>query len=218
LDKTCITFPLGKENFIAEFHNAVDQNTCTNLIYKLISEKIDVFTLGETGGGITPHIKKSFDVKLSDPSVFSKIKIKEYDFFKNAESYISDRIASCVHEYIHAYSSLNDLPNIEITGLQIQRYFKNNGYYKSHLDSVPWMTGIDGPGSVRVLAVILYLNTVEDGGETFFEYQNANIKAEQGKVVIFPTDWKYLHGGKVPYSCDKWISSSFVLTSMQERL
>ena len=60
------------------------------------------------------------------------------------------------------------------------------------------------------------LNTVEDGGETFFEYQDVAIKPERGKIVIFPTDWTYLHGGKVPYSSDKWISTSFVLTAVQE--
>ena len=215
MKKTCISFPYKKDSFIAEFHNAVDSSLCENLIIKLLSEPTGFFSAGKTGLGVMPHIKKSSDVQLSDPSVLSKIKIREYDFFKNAETDIITRLTSCVHEYIHTYKSL-EMTDIELTGLQIQRYFQNEGFYKSHIDSAAWMHNTDGHDKARILAVILYLNTIEDGGETFFEYQDVAIKPEQGKVVIFPTDWSYVHGGKVPYSSDKWISSSFVLAKIKE--
>jgi hypothetical protein len=205
----------GKSSFIAEFNNAVDPTLCQNLITKLLSEPSDLFSPGVTGLGFTPNIKKSSDISLSNPSTLSKIKLKEYDFLKNAEIHITNRITSCVHEYIHKYKSL-EVSNIELTGLQIQRYFQNDGFYKSHIDSAAWMHNTDGYDKARVLAIILYLNTVEDGGETFFEYQDISVKPEQGKIVIFPTDWSYLHGGKVPYSSDKWISSSFAITNVRE--
>lgn len=215
MEKTVCSFPYGKSSFIAEFNNAVDATLCENLIIKLLSEPSGLFAPGTTGMGVTPHIKKSSDVKLSNPEVLSKVKIKEYDFLKNAETHLTARLTSCIYEYIHTYRAL-EIPNIELTGIQIQRYFQNEGFYKPHMDSAAWLHNVDTYDKARVLAVILYLNTVEDGGETFFEYQDISIKPEQGKVVIFPTDWTYIHGGKVPYSSDKWISSSFVLTDVRE--
>jgi hypothetical protein len=216
MEKTICSLPYGKSSFIAEFNNAVDATLCENLITKLLSEPSDLFSPGITGLGVTPHIKKSSDVLLSNPNLLSKVKVREYDFLKNAEVHIINRITSCVHEYIHTYRCLAENSTIETTGVQIQRYFQNEGFYKPHMDSAPWMHNTDGYDKTRILAVILYLNTVEDGGETFFEYQDVAIKPERGKIVIFPTDWTYLHGGKVPYSSDKWISTSFVLTAVQE--
>jgi hypothetical protein len=215
VEKTVCSFPHGKSSFIAEFNNAVDSSLCENLIIKLLSEPSGLFSPGETGLGMAPHVKKSSDVKLSNPEVLSRVKLREYDFLKNAEAHLTSRITSCIHEYIHSYVSL-DIPNIELTGIQIQRYYQNEGFYKPHMDSASWLHNLDGYDKARVLAVIVYLNTVEDGGETFFEYQNVAIKAERGKIAIFPTDWTYIHGGKVPYSSDKWISSSFVITNVRE--
>ena len=215
MEKTLCSFPYGKTSFIAEFNNAVDSALCENLITKLLLEPSGLFNPGMTGLGLVPHIKMSSDVRLSNPEVLSKVKLKEYDFLKNAEAHLTKRITSCVHEYVHAYKAL-EMPDIELTGIQIQRYSQNEGFYKPHMDSAAWLHNTDGYDKARVLAVILYLNTVEDGGETFFEYQDIAVKPERGKVVIFPTDWTYIHGGKIPYSSDKWISSSFVITNVRE--
>jgi hypothetical protein len=45
---------------------------------------------------------------------------------------------------------------------------------------------LSGPTLIRYAAVVLHMNTVEDGGETIFPSQNKTIKTEAGKVVIWP--------------------------------
>ena len=42
---------------------------------------------------------------------------------------------------------------------------------------------------------MVYLNTVKDGGETQFYFQDHKEKAEQGKLLIWPVDWTHLHRG-----------------------
>jgi hypothetical protein len=90
------------------------------------------------------------------------------------------------------------------TGYKIQHYRKNEGYFKWHFDAI-------GPGTwERQLAMVIYLNSVEDGGETSFHRQDIEVKPIVGDAVIFPTFWTHAHCGQIPRSEDKYIISSFV--------
>jgi 2OG-Fe(II) oxygenase superfamily len=93
---------------------------------------------------------------------------------------------------------------LQCTGYKIQHYRKNEGHFKWHFDAL-------GPGAWdRQLAVIIYLNSVADGGETSFHRQNQKIKPVAGDAVFFPTFWTHLHCGEIPKSGDKYVISSFV--------
>ena len=52
---------------------------------------------------------------------------------------------------------------------------------------------------------MIYLNDVEEGGETEFLYQPKRIKAEKGKIVIFPADFMHTHRGNPPISNEKYV-------------
>jgi hypothetical protein len=90
------------------------------------------------------------------------------------------------------------------TGYKIQHYKKNEGHFKWHFDAL-------GPGAWdRQLAMIIYLNSVEDGGETCFHRQNLRVKPVAGNALFFPTFWTHMHCGEIPRSEDKYVISSFV--------
>ena len=94
------------------------------------------------------------------------------------------------------------------TGYKIQHYRQNEGHFKWHFDAI-------GPGSWdRQLAMVIYLNTVADGGETSFQRQNLQLKPLMGDGVFFPPFWTHAHCGEVPRSEDKYIISSFVAFSI----
>jgi hypothetical protein len=93
---------------------------------------------------------------------------------------------------------------LRCTGYKIQHYKKDEGHFKWHFDAL-------GPGAWdRQLAVIIYLNSVADGGETCFHRQNQKIKPVAGDALFFPTFWTHLHCGEIPKSGDKYVISSFV--------
>jgi hypothetical protein len=93
---------------------------------------------------------------------------------------------------------------LRCTGYKIQHYKKNEGHFKWHFDAL-------GPGGWdRQLAVIVYLNSVAEGGETCFHRQNLKIKPVAGDALFFPTFWTHLHCGEVPKSGDKYVISSFI--------
>ena len=69
------------------------------------------------------------------------------------------------------------------------------------------MNGEDGP---RYLTFIWYLNTVDEGWTQFF---NGNqVAPRQGRLLIFPSTWTYIHQGYPPkqtkYIITGWIQQN----------
>ena len=67
-----------------------------------------------------------------------------------------------------------------------------------------------GDALQRVLAIQYYFNDVAQGGETEFQYQSVKVKPVQGRVVIFPTLWTYLHRGARVLNGPKYICTNFM--------
>lgn len=66
--------------------------------------------------------------------------------------------------------------------------------------------------SSRKLVVQLYLNTIDEGGETEFLYMNKRIKAKQGRLIIFPAAFTHTHRGNPPIGQDKYIVSTWAVS------
>jgi hypothetical protein len=60
------------------------------------------------------------------------------------------------------------------------------------------------------LFVIIYLNDVEDGGETEFIYQSTRVKPKKGTVVIAPSSFTHTHRGNPPLNGEKYIFTSWI--------
>jgi hypothetical protein len=105
------------------------------------------------------------------------------------------------------------IPSLQVwplwwTGYKIQHYKKNEGHFKWHFDAI-------GPGTwERQLAMVIYLNSVQEGGETCFHRQDLQFKPIAGDALMFPTFWTHAHCGQIPRSEDKYIISSFVSFSI----
>jgi len=114
------------------------------------------------------------------------------------------------HAVQHAVLSVAaQFPSLQVwplrcTGYKIQHYKKNEGHFKWHFDAL-------GPGAwERQLAMVIYLNSVESGGETCFYRQNLKVRPVAGDAVFFPTFWTHMHCAETPRSEDKYVISSFV--------
>lgn len=79
-------------------------------------------------------------------------------------------------------------PHPNFGHVKIKRYDKgSDDRFLPHVD----VTG--GINNQRYLAMLLYLNDVDEGGETIFECLDEPIKPERGKCVVFPPLWLYKH-------------------------
>ena len=59
----------------------------------------------------------------------------------------------------------------------------------------------------------MYLNDVKKGGETEFLNQNERIEPKAGRICIFPADFPYVHRGNPPLQEDKYILTSWFLST-----
>lgn len=71
-------------------------------------------------------------------------------------------------------------------------------FYKPHVDA-------DYTGEhTRDFSAVLYLNTVEEGGDTVFNYFGSGVQPVEGRIVFFPANYVYMHEALPPVSEDKF--------------
>ena len=118
------------------------------------------------------------------------------------ERYEKDMYELCHKDYKPQDIPLSKAFKTGFRSLQIQKYSSNDkGYPAVHIES--------GPKHIhKYLAVILYLNTVVEGGETVFPMGGTAIEPEAGVVAVFPTGIPFYHCGKRSKS-DKYILTSW---------
>jgi hypothetical protein len=58
--------------------------------------------------------------------------------------------------------------------------------------------------------MIIYLNDVNEGGETSFLYTGNKVKPRKGGLLIFPSAFPFVHRGEVPVSNDKYIIATWL--------
>ena len=114
-------------------------------------------------------------------------------------------VSKCYEKYREDYAILDLVGQHKMSdSVKIQKYKPSQGYHVWHCDNSSILS------SRRILACMLYLNDIEEGGETEFLYQRKRIKPKQGTIVIFPTFWTHAHRGNPPLKGEKYIINSWL--------
>jgi len=187
--------------YIYSIKNSLSKPLCKEIIERFNNE--DRKCAGVTFGGENKDIKDTTDFHLSrNPAGWVDIdKVLTNELSKGLDEYVNYLNKEFI---IYNYKSINDL------GFQIQKYEKGVGKYTFHHDSCVYLK----KGWVRDFTYIWYLNTIEEGGETSF-FNKGKVKAEQGKLVFFPSTWDYPHSGLMPVSDDKYIITGWVTHTIE---
>ena len=195
-----VYYPLERQKYIAVYDNAIPADVCDRLSYDFIANE-QAFLPGRTISGIMSDVKCSVDVRVEDaPSEWCHRSLDQLDYE------VHTSLTGVLAHYVEKIDTLHKAIYLKDSGYQLQRYHKNLGYYRTHVDSVPWSL----EDNHRILAVIVYLNDVEVGGETEFVDWEITVSAKKGRVLVFPATWTFRHAGLVPLSGDKFIISTFV--------
>jgi hypothetical protein len=84
----------------------------------------------------------------------------------------------------------NPLPD---EGFRMKRYRAGTGeHHAYHADSGQEATS----RPFRIIAVLIYLNSVDAGGETAFLNQGVAVPPKCGRVLMFPAAFPYVHAGR----------------------
>ncbi len=92
----------------------------------------------------------------------------------------------------------------DISPALLERIDPGQGY-GYHIDAGPWGT------QDRVLATILYLADIHQGGFTEFPLQSIRIQPKKGLLIMFPPFWTHLHRGATPEAGVKYNVTNFVV-------
>ena len=120
---------------------------------------------------------------------------------------ISDFMTDVMTDGWKQYSKTLPTPQgqpMSFSDYSVRVYYKGQGKFLDHVDQCA------GPNVTRVFGIILYLNTVDEGGETDFKDYKLKVKPEAGKLIIFPCNYLFRHEGTIPLSEDKYIITSFL--------
>lgn len=100
----------------------------------------------------------------------------------NINIFLREKLTPCVLYYQEKYSAGIDFDE----GLQLLKYFPGKEY-KAHSDH--------GPGhDYRIVSGLIYLNPSQyEGGATYFQNFDVNLKVDSPSIVLFPSNYAYTH-------------------------
>jgi hypothetical protein len=134
------------------------------------------------------------------------------------EDPLSKEYLRVMNEYFEIYKKDCNIKDYQMPDefgyetVRIKRYLSNDyDRFDDHVD-----VG-DYASSRRFLAFFVYLNNVEEGGETEFlniykpgTYIKFKINPKAGRMVVFPPLWSWPHKGHKPVSGKKYLLHSYL--------
>tara|TARA_R100001143_G_scaffold29442_1_gene28744 strand:+ start:343 stop:936 length:594 start_codon:yes stop_codon:yes gene_type:complete len=110
----------------------------------------------------------------------------------------------CYPKYANKFSILKEVGTHSIYDIRIQKTSPGQGYHVWHCENG------DSSRRDRLLVFSLFLNDVEEGGETEFLYQKRRVKPKKDRLLIFPSGFSHTHRGNQPISGDKYIITGWL--------
>lgn len=186
------------DDFIGIYDNIVSTEYCNELI--------DHYTSLEKTG--LTWRRSDEDLTMMDDAAISTAA------FNTGECYLPTASAlslftqtfwrSIYPDYSKKYAALKGLDKHQIYYLKIQKTGVGEGYHTWHCENG------SRSESARIMAFILYLNDVDEGGETEFLYYHKRIKPKQGTLILFPAGYTHTHRGNPPLNGVKYILTGWV--------
>ena len=88
----------------------------------------------------------------------------------------------------------------------LAKYLPNEAYFLLHTEN---MGQTNGFSERRLIAWMLYLNDVTDGGETEFPTQEIKFKPKAGSMLMWPAYWTHPHRGLPSLTEVKYIATGW---------
>jgi hypothetical protein len=177
---------MALSDFIEVYENAFSDEICDAVIKQF-----------ETS------IKTGASVREYSPQIYredSVLYLNEPNMPLTAE--FNQQLVRITDSYVNKYSTLKSL-NTKSFLVLVQKTKPSEGYHLWHCEQASIDT------SSRIIVWTVYLNDVDEGGETEFLYQQRRIKPSKGSLCLFPASWTHTHRGNPPISNTKYIATGW---------
>lgn len=183
--------------FISVYENAFNDEFCDSLINYFDGLPADKVFNRQNKDNISKMEIDDYLIYGNDPIHSENIALAISTFNKEFwEKYYFD--------YANKFSILQRIQRHNSYEFKIQKIGVGCGYHVWHFES-------ETKDSMhRIFTWMIYLNDVEEGGETEFLYQHLRIKPKKGTLVIFPAGYTHTHRGNTPLSNTKYIVTGWV--------
>lgn len=220
-------------NFIVQFQQALSREFCETIINKFNTDNRAV--QGRTGAGVDLAKKNSLDLSISGLTGWEQEcehieQLLNKALIQYARMYPHFVIGAISAKYMcpvtkqlkeidaRDIQQMSDeqvgvlINNIyQFDPINMQRYEpKVGGYPHLHSEHYPHPNDQKQRSLHRVLLWLIYLNDVEQGGETEFIYQNAKIIPSSGNLILSPCGFTHTHCGRPPLSQRKYVLASWI--------
>ena len=200
MEPTKIQKEFNVKDFIGVFDNFVPSGECEKAIklfndYSKMNHTYNRLGSEKAGG----HYKKDEALGLNFR--------EDYLIYKDEIKNIMINFQMALDEYLRQTDITEFHKNLIYTGMKIQKTLPKEGYHVWHVE---WnSTSFDQ--LQRCLVYSIYLNDVEEGGETEFLHFSKRVKPKTGRIVIWPAAFPYVHRGNPPLSGEKYMLTSWIL-------
>lgn len=145
--------------------------------------------------------------KIGATSEVNELRTSSSMFFQEKENDIIIRMEKRI-------SSIMNIPSEHGDGIQILKYTPGQEY-KAHFDF--FSSTSKATNNNRISTLVMYLNDVEQGGETFFPKLNFSVSPQKGMAVYFEYFYNdknlnelTLHGGAPIITGEKWVATQWM--------
>ena len=187
------------DNLIRVYDDVIDEESCQKLI-----EKFEKFE---------EHFEEVYEKDEEERISFKQLQLVK---FKEWES-VQQGMLELFQDYIVRYKmdcNIKDKQWPEEYGyeaIRMKRYLNNDSdRFDPHVDV------LDHHTSRRFLAFFIYVNDVDEGGETKFvnlnkegTYIPLTVNPKRGRLLMFPPMWPWYHAGLKPESGKKYLIHSY---------
>ena len=188
---------------IGFFRGFFDEKLCKDIIafYEenkktQLTKLRDYQTHGVVDGAIS--VVEVKNAKVIDDT----LKVHGFDTFTN--QFLTIFWNEVYTKYVERYIGLGGMAKHTIYDIKIQKTLPEGGFHRWHMEK----SGKEYRD--RIMAFMLYLNTIESGGETEFLHQRLKFKPNQGDFLLWPVSYTHTHRGDPPFSGDKYILTGWV--------
>ena len=182
-------------NFIGAYN--IENDSLCEKIVSFFEENKDLQSQGAVGDGVDEKIKKSTDITIYP----NNLKEEKFFLFKD---YLNS-LNKCYQDYRETYPFLKKfITKVDLGYFNIQKYLPGGHFAELHSERTSLQN------LHRLFAWMTYLNDVDDGGTTDFDYFDIKGKPEKGKTLIWPAEWTHAHTGSILKSGKKYIITGWM--------
>ena len=183
---------LDLKNHIGVCDNYISKNDCDEVI-KYYEQQVNFGNAYQRLQSEKTTLNKKRDTSVGVNGYIKEFKVLFANFDLALRRYVDN---TGIDEF---YDGFKYVP------FKIQKTLPTEGYHVWHIEH-----GSHRDASHRVIVFSIYLNDVEEGGETEFLHQSVRVKPKKGRIVFWPASYPFVHRGNPPLKGEKYIVTGWI--------